>query len=36
MQIGLGHEERPDADVADKIKLMRRERLTALEELLEG
>ncbi len=35
-QIGLGHEKLPDADTAERIKAMWRERLTALKELLES
>jgi hypothetical protein len=35
-QIGLGHQKLPDADRADAIKLMWRERLSALKELLEA
>jgi len=35
-QISLGHEKLPDADAADRLKAMWRERLVALRELLEG
>lgn len=34
-QISLGHEKLPDADAAERVKAMWRERLTALKELLE-
>ena len=34
-QIGLAHQKLPDAEAAARIKLMWRERLTALKELLE-
>ena len=35
-QIGLAHQKLPNADTAERIKLMWRERLSALKELLEA
>lgn len=35
-RIGLGHEKLPDADAADRMKAMWRERLTSLKQLLES
>ena len=35
-QISLGHEKLPDAEAADRLKLMWRERLSALKAVLEG
>ena len=34
--LALGHEKLPDAEAADRVKLMWRERLTALKDLLES
>lgn len=34
-QVGLGHDKLPDADAAERLKLMWRERLGALKEMLE-
>jgi hypothetical protein len=35
-QVSLGHEKLPDADAADRLKLMWRSRLSALKAMLEG
>lgn len=35
-QISLGHEKLPDAEAAERLKLMWRERLSALKAMLEG
>jgi uncharacterized protein YndB with AHSA1/START domain len=35
-QLSLGHEKLPDADAAERVKAVWRERLTALKQMLEG